>query len=165
MVILGLSKARCHRKNFDDQTSKPQKYFIQLGTSSNLTDKNNAEQMNLIGYGEKNQSQNRSFTNNSSGEISYLWMDDGKHCRLVVNGTNASQTLGECVLNVEQYEYLVEGVILTIVSFVGILGNFASFVKFAQQRSQRLFHYLLLGLATFDMVGPPIFLGDLHYHL
>ena len=142
MVILSLSMARCHRT----------KVVIRLGDQTNLTDKNNNEQMNLIGYGEKNQSQN-----NSSAEISYLWMDDGKHCKLVVNGTNASRTLGECVLNVEQYEFLVEGVILTIVSFVGILGNFASFVKFSQQRSQRLFHYLLLGLAAFDMVGPTIF--------
>ena len=141
MLIFVLSKARCHRT----------KVVIRLGDQTNLTDNNN-EQMNLIGYGEKNQSQN-----NSSAEILYLWMDDGKHCKLVVNGTNASRTLGECVLNVEQYEFLVEGVILTIVSFVGILGNFASFVKFSQQRSQRLFHYLLLGLATFDMVGPTIF--------
>jgi len=154
MVILGLSKARCHRTNSLLAHLEPELELFEVGfgddgddDQTNLTDRNNNEQMNLIGYGEKNQSQN-----NSSAEISYLWMDDGKHCKLVVNGTNASRTLGECVLNVEQYEFLVEGVILTIVSFVGILGNFASFVKFSQQRSQRLFHYLLLGLATFDMV-------------
>ena len=159
MVILGLSKARCHRTNSLLAHLEPELELFEVGfgddgddDQTNLTDRNNNEQMNLIGYGEKNQSQN-----NSSAEISYLWMDDGKHCKLVVNGTNASRTLGECVLNVEQYEFLVEGVILTIVSFVGILGNFASFVKFSQQRSQRLFHYLLLGLATFDMVGPTIF--------
>ena len=30
--------------------------------------------------------------------------------------------------------------------------NFASCIKFARQRTQKLFHYLLLGLAAFDMV-------------
>ena len=52
----------------------------------------------------------------------------------------------------EDYKYWVDGFLLAIVSFVGILGNIASWLKFARQRTQKLFHYLLLGLATFDMV-------------
>ena len=53
----------------------------------------------------------------------------------------------------EDYKYWVDGFLLAIVSFVGILGNIASWLKFARQRTQKLFHYLLLGLATFDMVS------------
>merc|ERR1719239_2107110 len=44
----------------------------------------------------------------------------------------ANHSLSECDINVEDYKYWVEGFLLAIVSFVGILGNFASCVKFAR---------------------------------
>ena len=90
-------------------------------------------------------------TGNSSKDLVFLF--DGKHCRLYPKEMKTNKSLSECEFNVEKYKYWTEGFLLMIVSCVGILGNFASFIKFARQRTQKLFHYLLLGLAAFDMVG------------
>ena len=46
----------------------------------------------------------------------------------------------------------VDGVILPIVSAFGIIGNIASGITFSQQKTQKVFHYLLVGLAAFNMV-------------
>ena len=35
----------------------------------------------------------------------------------------------------------------------GVVGNFACWIKFSQQRTQRVFHHLLVALAVADMVG------------
>ena len=76
---------------------------------------------------------------------------------LPASGETAIQSNSSADNNVtnfrEDYKYWVDGFLLAIVSFVGILGNIASWLKFARQRTQKLFHYLLLGLATFDMVS------------
>ena len=77
--------------------------------------------------------QNNSTTNSSSNELMFL--SDGKYCRLFPKAMEANQSLSECEINVEDYKYWVEGFLLAIVSFVGILGNFASCVKFAKCQS------------------------------
>ena len=74
--------------------------------------------------------QNNWPTANRSNELMYL--SDGKYCRLVLKWRKANSSLSECDINVEEYKYWVEGFILAIVSFVGILGNFASCLKFAK---------------------------------
>ena len=70
-------------------------------------------------------------TTKSSHELMFLF--DGKHCRLYPKEMKGN--LSECEINVEEYTYWVEGVLLAVVSSVGILGNFASCLKFARQRT------------------------------
>jgi hypothetical protein len=48
--------------------------------------------------------------------------------------------------------FFIDGVILPIVSVFGIIGNIASGITFSQQKTQKVFHYLLVGLAAFNMV-------------
>ena len=69
-------------------------------------------------------------TTNSSNELMFL--SDGKYCRLLPKWMKANHSLRDCDINVEEYKYWVEGFLLAIVSFVGILGNFASCIKFAK---------------------------------
>ena len=98
-------------------------------------------------HSAKTTAQNNPATKRSH-ELVFLF--DGKHCGLYPKEMKGN--LSECEINVEEYKYWVECVLLAVVSSVGILGNFASCLKFARQRTQKLFHYLLLGLAAFDMV-------------
>ena len=95
--------------------------------------------------------QNNSTTN-SSNELMFL--SDGKYCRLFPKAMEANQSLSECEINVEDYKYWVEGFLLAIVSFVGILGNFASCVKFA--KCQSFYTEQMLKL-TFTPVKKPNF--------
>ena len=65
------------------------------------------------------------------------------------NGTNfpdATETL-------ETFQWVTEGLLLMLVSTIGLIGNSCSVVTCARQRVQRIFHRLLLVLATFDTVS------------
>ena len=51
------------------------------------------------------------------------------------------------------FQWVTEGLLLVIVSSIGIVGNACSVVTCTKQRIQRVFHRLLLALATFDTVS------------
>ena len=51
------------------------------------------------------------------------------------------------------FQWVTEGLLLLIVSTIGIVGNACSVVTCTKQRIQRVFHRLLLALATFDTVS------------
>ena len=59
------------------------------------------------------------------------------------------------------FQWVTEGLLLLIVSIIGIVGNACSVVTCTKQRIQRVFHRLLLALATFDTVSSYIHM--LHY--
>ena len=63
-------------------------------------------------------------------------------------------------------QWVTEGLLLTIISCIGLVGNSCSVVTCSRQRVQRVFHRLLLVLATFDTVRtPPVILpNDLNLH-
>ena len=69
---------------------------------------------------------------NNTTTNKFMFLSDGKYCRLFPKWMKANHSLSECDINVEEYKYWVEGFLLAIVSFVGILGNFASCIKFAK---------------------------------
>ena len=52
-----------------------------------------------------------------------------------------------------RFQFYTEGLFLFIVGAIGLVGNSCSVVTFARQRIQRVFHRLLLILATFDAVS------------
>ena len=54
------------------------------------------------------------------------------------------------------FEWATEGVLISVVGGVGILGNFISIYTFSRQKVHRIFHNLLLFLALFDVVSGPI---------
>ena len=49
--------------------------------------------------------------------------------------------------------FIIEGVFLTIIAIVGLIGNFYSLKVYGRQKEHRLFHHLLLQLAVFDIVS------------
>ena len=51
------------------------------------------------------------------------------------------------------FQWVTEGLLLFLISFIGLIGNFWLVVKSSRQRVQRVFHRLLLALATFDTVS------------
>ena len=51
------------------------------------------------------------------------------------------------------FQWVTEGLLLFFISFIGLIGNFWLVVKSSRQRVQRVFHRLLLALATFDTVS------------
>ena len=61
-----------------------------------------------------------------------------------------------CRLNMEEgenhFQWVTEGLLLFIISVIGLVGNSCSVVTCSRQRVQRIFHRLLLVLATFDTV-------------
>ena len=61
--------------------------------------------------------------------------------------------LAECPFPIEEYKFVVEGVFLPIVVSFGVIGNLMSWIKFCKQRSQKVFHFLLVALAAFDTVN------------
>jgi len=50
------------------------------------------------------------------------------------------------------FQWVTEGLLLFFISFIGLIGNFWLVVKSSRQRVQRVFHRLLLALATFDTI-------------
>ena len=58
----------------------------------------------------------------------------------------------KCPFPVEEYKFVVEGIFLAIVVGFGVIGNLLSLIKFCKQRTQKLFHFLLVALAVFDTV-------------
>ena len=50
------------------------------------------------------------------------------------------------------FQWVTEGLLLFIISVIGLVGNSCSVVTCSRQRVQRIFHRLLLVLATFDTV-------------
>ena len=55
----------------------------------------------------------------------------------------------------DHFEWMTEGVLISLVAIVGILGNFISIYTFSRQKIHRIFHNLLLFLALFDVVSIP----------
>ena len=53
----------------------------------------------------------------------------------------------------ETFQWVTEGMLLMLISAIGLFGNSCSVVTCARQRVQRIFHRLLLVLATFDTVS------------
>ena len=51
------------------------------------------------------------------------------------------------------FQWFTEGLLLMLVSCIGLIGNACWVVTCAKQRIQRVFHRLLLTLATFDSVS------------
>ena len=49
--------------------------------------------------------------------------------------------------------FIIEGVFLTIIAIVGLIGNFNSLKVYGKQKEHHLFHHLLLQLAVFDIVS------------
>ena len=47
----------------------------------------------------------------------------------------------------------IEGVTISGVSIIGLIGNFYSLKIYARQKDHRVFHHLLLQLALFDIVS------------
>ena len=62
------------------------------------------------------------------------------------------------------FQWVTEGLLLLIVSTIGIVGNACSVVTCTKQRIQRVFHRLLLALATFDTVSSYIISLYLFYN-
>lgn len=62
-----------------------------------------------------------------------------------------NSTSSETLRYYENLEYWVEGVLLFIVGFIGLMGNSAAIFVFARQHVQKNFHYLMLALASFDL--------------
>ena len=77
-------------------------------------------------------------------------MEVGSLLQMVAdNGTNspdATETL-------KTFQWVTEGLLLMLISSIGLIGNSCSVVTCARQRVQRIFHRLLLVLATFDTVS------------
>ena len=53
----------------------------------------------------------------------------------------------------ETFQWVTEGILLLLLSAIGLFGNSCSVVTCARQRVQRIFHRLLLVLASFDTVS------------
>ena len=51
------------------------------------------------------------------------------------------------------FQWITEGVLISVIGSIGLLGNIISVAIFGRQRVQRLFHRLLLTLAAFDTVN------------
>ena len=51
------------------------------------------------------------------------------------------------------FQWMTEGLLLFITSCIGLVGNTCSVITCSRQRVQRVFHRLLLVLATFDTVS------------
>ena len=49
--------------------------------------------------------------------------------------------------------FIIEGVFLTIIAIVGLIGNFYSLEVYGRQKEHRLYHHLLLQRAVFDIVS------------
>ena len=65
------------------------------------------------------------------------------------NGTNSS----DATETLKTFQWVTEGLLLMLISSIGLIGNSCSVVTCARQRVQRIFHRLLLVLATFDTVS------------
>ena len=65
------------------------------------------------------------------------------------NGTHSP----EATKTLETFQWVTEGLLLLLISSIGLIGNSCSVVTCARQRVQRIFHRLLLVLATFDTVS------------
>ena len=68
------------------------------------------------------------------------------------NSSSATEEYSES-FPIYDFQWVTEGLLLLIVSSIGIVGNACSVVTCAKQRIQRVFHRLLLALATFDTVS------------
>ena len=53
---------------------------------------------------------------------------------------------------VDDFEWATEGLLISLIGLVGLLGNVISIWKFSRQKVHRIFHNLLLCLAVFDVV-------------
>jgi bacteriorhodopsin len=55
--------------------------------------------------------------------------------------------------SIYNFQWFTEGLLLFIVSCIGLVGNSCAVATCSRQRVQRVFHRLLLVLATFDAVS------------
>ena len=53
----------------------------------------------------------------------------------------------------DEFEWITEGILVSLIGVVGLLGNIMSIWKFSRQKVHRIFHNLLLCLAVFDVVS------------
>ena len=49
--------------------------------------------------------------------------------------------------------FIIEGIFISIIGIVGLVGNLYSLKVYGRQKEHRLFHHLLLQLAVFDIVS------------
>ena len=49
--------------------------------------------------------------------------------------------------------YIIEGIFISIIGTIGLIGNLYSLKVYGRQKEHRLFHHLLLQLAIFDIVS------------
>ena len=57
---------------------------------------------------------------------------------------------------IDWFEWSTEGLLMSVVGIVGLIGNLTSVIVYKRQRVQRTFHRLLLTLAAFDTVSQNI---------
>ena len=69
------------------------------------------------------------------------------------NATIVSEEENENKNPLETFQWVTEGILLLLISVIGLFGNSCSVVTCARQRVQRIFHRLLLVLASFDTVS------------
>ena len=73
---------------------------------------------------------------------------------LLSTGGGETDVFAEPELEVDGlFDWIVEGVLILVAFFVGMLGNSFSIIVFSRQKVHRIFHHLLLLLAIFDMVS------------
>ena len=98
-------------------------------------------------------SNNRNF-NNGVDDVIQDGIASGCFESLLSTGGGEDEVFAEPELEVDGlFDWFVEGVLILVAFFVGMLGNSFSIIVFSRQKVHRIFHHLLLLLAIFDMVS------------
>ena len=73
----------------------------------------------------------------------------------MINATTNETTIDKIDESESQidFQWITEGLLLLLTGCIGLVGNTCSLVTCARQRIQRVFHRLLVALATFDSVS------------
>ena len=73
----------------------------------------------------------------------------------MINATTNETTINKIDDSESQidFQWITEGLLLLLTGCIGLVGNTCSLVTCARQRIQRVFHRLLVALATFDSVS------------
>lgn len=76
-------------------------------------------------------------------------------CR-IMNETNSSSSSNSTDEGIDCYTddfcWMMEGLGILIIGWIGVFGNSFSMVLFSKQKVHRIFHHLLLLLSVFDLV-------------
>jgi hypothetical protein len=69
------------------------------------------------------------------------------------SATNGSRCFAPAYAVNDDFEWTTEGVLISVVGVVGVVGNLISIYTFSRQKVHRIFHNLLLSLALYDLVS------------